>query len=154
MMTPDTYKETLYKKYGQNLTDTTSKLELTLNDTKKISTRFINIIKTILEFLKSKNLSEQEVELILSDKEKLKALIEEFKYSKKKTRRIFSLFTENESIIRLSLTFLTYEQQEFLKSIIGIDYNDYITLKSKKEEKQLKITKSRIETILKILKII
>lgn len=152
MMTPDTYKETLYKKYGQNLTDTTSKLELTLNDTKKISTRFINIIKTILEFLKSKNLSEQEVELILSDKEKLKALIEEFKYSKKKTRRIFSLFTENESIIRLSLTFLTYEQQEFLKSIIGIDYNDYITLKSKKEEKQLKITKSRIETILKYLK--
>ena len=58
MLTSDTYKETLYKKYGKNLDDTTPKSNVTQNDTKKISHRYINKIKEIIEFLNTKNLTE------------------------------------------------------------------------------------------------
>ena len=71
MMVSDTYKETLYKKYGENLDDTTHKPNVTTNDTKKVSHRLIFKLNEILKFLNQKNLTEEEVKFLLEHQEKI-----------------------------------------------------------------------------------
>jgi len=152
MLTSDTYKETLYKKYGKNLDDTTPKSNVTQNDTKKISHRYINKIKEIIEFLNTKNLTEEEITLLMKDEEKIKSLKKEYKLSRRKKFKLFEKINQSETMIRLAITFLIYENQEFLKTIFGPNYNNHLKIKTL-EELELFDTKIklRIERVLNYL---
>ena len=67
---------------------------------------------------------------------------------KGKKIKLFEMLKESETMVRLAITFLTYEHQEFLKSILGAEYNGYLNGKLNQTEK----IKRRTELVLNYLK--